>query len=139
MADDITFAPPDDNLFQLLMERAVKGSVPVYGVVLESAKIRLRRTHPAHRPELTRVGAEAVAAMAAAWQRGNPIQPWLYAKGDHYIVADDYFWLALIEKHGIDSFAAQVLGEPLQEGLIQKVGPLEKPQILGLLGLSPKS
>ncbi len=136
--DEIIFAPPDDNHFQLLMERAVKGKVPVYGIVVEAAKVRLRRSYPAHRPELTKVGAEIVAAMAAGWQQGKTIQPWLYTKDNQYIVADDYFWLALIEKYGVDTFAAQVLGKPLQEGLVQKVGPLERSQILRMLGLDPK-
>jgi len=69
-------------------------------------------------------GAEVVQQMFADWQLGKPAQPWLYEKGDEYIVADDYFWLALVEKGRPPTFSAQVLGEPLSAGLIQKVGPL---------------
>ena len=119
--DDLTFAPPDDNHFQLLLGRAIKGEVPVYGVVLQKSQINLRRSFPAHRPELTRHGSDVVAAMAVAWQDGKPVQPWLYVSGEDYVVADDYFWLALIEKYGVESFAAQVIGEPLPDGLVQKV------------------
>jgi len=136
MVDDLTFAPPDDNHFQLLLGRAVKGEVPVYGVVLQKSRINLRRSYPTHRPELTHHGAEVVVAMAAGWQEGRPVQPWLYVSGNDYVVADDYFWLALIEKYGVESFAAQVIGEPLTDGLLQKVGPLSKAQVRDFLGLS---
>ncbi len=73
--------------------------------------------------------------MAAAWQDGKPVQPWLYVSGKDYVVADDYFWLALIEKYDVESFAAQVIGEPMPDGLVQKVGPLSKAQVRGFLGL----
>jgi hypothetical protein len=136
VTDDLTFAPPDDNHFQLLLSRALKGQLPVYGVVLQTSQISLRRSYPMHRPELTRHGAEVIAAMAVAWQDGTPVQPWLYVSGDDYVVADDYFWLALIEKYGVETFAAQVIGEPLSTGLLQKVGPLSNAQVRGFLGLS---
>ena len=134
--DEITFAPPDDNQFQLLLARAMKGELPVYGVVLETAQIQLRRAFPLHRPELTRDGAEMIARMARGWNAGQAVQPWLYVHGSDYIVADDYFWLALIEKFGVESFAAQCIGEPVTKGLVQKVGPLQRSQILNLLGLA---
>jgi hypothetical protein len=69
-------------------------------------------------------GEEIVRQMFEAWQAGQPVQPWLYAEDSCYVVADDYFWLALIERGRPETFAAQVLGAPLDEGLIQKVGPL---------------
>ncbi|MGQ0564494.1 MAG: hypothetical protein ACT4OK_05415 [Gemmobacter sp.] len=138
MIDEITFAPPDDNKFQLLLSRATKGLVPVFGVALETAQIRLRRAFPSHRPELTRDGGQVVLAMAEAWKAGNPVRPWLYVSGGEYIIADDYHWLALIEKYEVESFSAQVLGEPLTEGLLDKVGPLPIARVRSLLGIEPK-
>lgn len=49
--DNLTFAPPDDNHFQLLVGRAIKGAVPVFGVVLQALRIKARRSCPTHRPE----------------------------------------------------------------------------------------
>lgn len=122
--DTIRFAPPDDLEFHMLLLKASRGQVPVYGVVVETETVTLKRAFESHRPELMEGGAEIVSAMMKAWQAGQTTQPWLYAKDGSYIVSDDYFWLALIEKGRPPSFAAQVLGEPLMTGLVQKVGPL---------------
>jgi hypothetical protein len=123
-ADNLHFAPPDDLRFQSLLLRASRGQIPVYGAVIETAKVRIVRAFESHRPETMEGGPEVVQQMFRAWQAGQPAQPWLYVNDGCYIVADDYFWLALIEKGKPTSFAAQVLGEPLDDGLIQKVGPL---------------
>ena len=62
--------------------------------------------------------------MMEDWRAGKHHQPWLYAKGDSYIVADDYFWLAMIERGNPSAFPALVFGEPLEQGLVEKKGPL---------------
>jgi hypothetical protein len=72
-----------------------------------------------------------------AWNSGTPIQPWLYADAGKYVVADDYFWLAAVERGCPPSFAAQVIAEPLSDGLTQKVGPLATSQVKQLLGMKP--
>lgn len=136
MTDEITFAPPDDNEYQTLMLRALRGTLPVFGVAVETAKVVFVRAFPAHRPELTHVGAEIVETMRHNWQAGSPIRPWLWVRDGKYVVSDDYFWLALIEKYRPESIAAQVIGEPLDLGLLHKVGPLPLEQVEGLLGLS---
>ena len=122
--DEISFAPPDDLTFQSLILRATRDQVPAFGAVIRTEDVRLTRAFESHRPENMRGGAEVVRKMFSDWQAGKPTQPWLYAKGDEYIVADDYFWLALVEKGRPPTFSAQILGEPLSAGLIQKVGPL---------------
>lgn len=123
-ADNLHFAPPDDVHFQSLPLRASRRQVPVYGAVIETAKVQIARAFDSHRPEEMPGGQEVVQQMFKVWQSGQPNQPWLYAQDGAYVVADDYFWLALIEKGKPDTFAAQVLGEPLDDGLLQKVGPL---------------
>lgn len=122
--DEMRFAPPDDLTFQSLVLRAKKDLVPVYGVVMRTAEVCLKRAFESYRPEILPGGAEVLQQMFSNWQAGQPVQPWLYTKGSEYIVADDYFWLALIEKGKPETFSAQVIGEPLSAGLVQKVGPL---------------
>ena len=128
------FEPPFDETFRELLAGAVKGTVPVYGVVLELEKVTLKRAHPYFRPEMTEEGQRIVRGMAEAWNAGRPAQPWLYVREGAYVVADDYFWLALVEQGRPDTFVAQVLGEPLEEGLVQKVS-LDRATVRRLLGL----
>ena len=71
-----------------------------------------------------------------AWQTGNRPQPWLYVWDGAYPVADDYCWLALIERGKPESIAAQILGEPLPAGLKQKTGALPPRQVRAMLGLA---
>ena len=122
--DEISFAPPDDLNFQSLVLRASRGQIPVYGVVIATDEVRIVRAFDTHRPENLPGGNDVVRQMIAAWQTGKVTQPWLYAANGHYVVADDYFWLALIERGNPQTFSAQILGEPLSKGLINKVGPL---------------
>ena len=129
------FQPPDDRLFQYLMLQATQGKVEVYGAVIETAKVEFKRTHNSHRPERTEEGQKILQAMWKAWQAGNGPQPWLYVWDGAYAVADDYFWIALIEQGKPEFVAAQILGEPLRVGLKQKIGPLPPEQVRAMLGL----
>ena len=71
-----------------------------------------------------------------AWQTGDRPQPWLYVWDDAYAVADNYFWIALVERGKPKSVAAQMLGEPLHVGLKHKVGPLPPHQVRTVLGFA---
>ncbi|HCE02884.1 MAG TPA: hypothetical protein DEQ98_06540 [Acidobacteria bacterium] len=122
--DQQEFAPPEDVLFLAFVMRAAEGRTPVYGVALETDKVTLKRAFDSHRPERTEVGQEVLKQMMEDWRAGKHHQPWLYAKGDSYIVADDYFWLAMIERGNPSAFPALVFGEPLEQGLVEKKGPL---------------
>ena len=126
--------PPEDRLFQHLMQQAAQGRVDVYGAVIETAKVKFKRTHRSHRPERTQQGQQILQAMWDAWQGGNRPQPWLYVWDGAYAVADDYYWLALIEQGKPKSIAAQILGEPLPAVLKQKTGPLPPWQVRAMLG-----
>lgn len=131
---DTHFAPPSDRLFQDLMHRAIQGEVPVYGTVIEVGKVAFRRSADSFRPETLEGGQAVLHGMWQAWQSGDAVQPWLYVRDGAYIVADDYFWLALIERGKPETVAAQVLGDPLEAGLIEKTGPLPPKFIRSLLG-----
>lgn len=137
--DERTSAPPDDPYFVGLLAGAAKGIVPVFGVVLATADVRIRRFDENHRPDRSQDGRQILAAMAKAWNEGNAVQPWLYVDHDTYVVSDDYFAIALIESGKPSSFAAQVLGQPLPNGLIEKVGPLSPAEVNRMLGLIKKT
>ena len=122
--DDIIFAPPDDLTFQSLILRATKNQIPVYGVVIQTKYVSFVRAYENHRPENLPGGDDALRHMLQEWQVGKSAQPWLYVEDHKYVVADDYFWLALIEKGKPPTVAAQIFGEPLNDGLLRKVGPL---------------
>ena len=125
--------PPEDRLFQDLLRRAAKGEVEVYGVVIDVQKVTFERSFEHHRPEDTEQGQAILRSMFDQWRSGNHTQPWLYAWNGAYVVADDYFWLAVVEKGQPESIAAQVLGKPLKDGLIEQVGPLSVDGVRRLL------
>jgi len=134
--DSNAFKFPDDPRFQWLLEGALKGFVPVFGVVQETEKVTVRRFDDSFHPEQSADGQKVLAALMRDWNAGCPFQPWLYVDSENYIVADDYFWIAAIERGKPSSFAAQVLGEPLARGLIQKVGPFPRSDIQRMLGFT---
>ncbi|MEM6903371.1 MAG: hypothetical protein AAF556_09070 [Pseudomonadota bacterium] len=134
LIDERRFEPPGDAIFLAYVLRAAEGRSPVYGAVLETDKVKLERAVKTHRPERTDAGQEVLSYMMQAWREGSHPQPWLYASRDRYIVADDYFWLAMIEQGSPASFPAFVLGEPLKAGLIEKTGPLGPEVVRGAFG-----
>jgi hypothetical protein len=132
------FRPSDDARFQWLLEGALKGFVSVYGVVLQTAAVRLSRFDDTFRPENSAEGAKVLTQIMSAWNAGDSIQPWLYAEDGRYVVSDDYFWIAAVERGRPDSFAAQLLGAPLAQGIVEKVGPLPMAQVRQMLGLASR-
>ena len=135
---DTTLQPPGDRLFQDLLKRAAKGETPVYGVVLDTQEVAIKRRYENFRPENPEVGEKIIRSMWEAWQSDQGTQPWLCVWDGEYTVADDYFWLALIERGKPRTVAAQVLGEPLEVGLREKVGPLSIETIEKMLGIAWK-
>lgn len=133
---DTALAPPADPIFGYLTEQAVRGSIPVYGVVLDTSSIRLERAFPNFHPEETARGAEMMREIGARWNTGKPSQPWLYFDGVRYVVADDYLTLAAIERGRPSMIAAQLLGTPDGPGVVQKVGPLPLADVRRMLGIS---
>jgi hypothetical protein len=125
-----------DPRFDDLLEKALAGEAPDYGVVIRLADVRMTRFDQMYRPETTEAGTQALAAIMHRWSSGTPVQPWLYVQGACYIFSDDYLALAAIERGQPASFAVQILGEPLSRGLIEKFGPLGLAQIRAMLGIT---
>ena len=127
------FEPPDDPVFQYLLEQAIYGAIPVFGVVMKPH--RLKRYADYYRPETTEEGAQVVRHMIVAWNAGRPVQPWIYPRNAHYIVSDDYFAMAAIEAGRPATIAAQFLGWPNASDILDKQGPLPTEQVKSMIGI----
>lgn len=134
--DTELFRPPHDPYFNKQLEAALSGNVPVYGVVLETAEVCVRRFDDGFRPENSIEGQKVLASLMQGWNTGRPVQPWLYVEKDVYVCPDDYFFVALLELGRPPTFGAQVLGQPLRKGLMQEVGPLPLAQVRTMLGIN---
>jgi hypothetical protein len=138
IADCDKFRPPIDRCFGVLLEYAVSGTVPVYGALLDAEKVQIRRFDENWPPENSADGQKVVASLMQGWNTGRPLQPWLYVEKGIYICSDDYFFIALLEIGRPSTFAAQILGKPLRQGLIQKTGPLPLDQVKAMLGIEKR-
>ncbi len=127
------FMPPDDLVFQHLLEQAVAGQVPVYGIVADVA--RLVPFAEEHRPEETEDGRKIVQTMIRDWQAGNHVQPWVYPRAGEFVVADDYFVLAMAKAGGLTTIGCHCLGEPDRATLHDCQGPLGVDYVRNALGL----
>ena len=67
------FRPPHDPCFNKLLESALSGNVPVYGAVLEAAKVHVRRFDDRFRPENSLEGQKVLASLMQGWNSGSPI------------------------------------------------------------------
>ncbi len=135
--DDTSLAPPDSPRFQTCLGQSLDGRRPVYGCVIETHDVKIVREDPTFHPENTELGRKILPQMIHQWNAGNPIQPWLYVRNNNeYVCADDYFFMALLDSCKPETIAAQILGEPIDTGLIQKVGPLPVEQVKSTLGIA---
>lgn len=103
-------------------------------MVIETEKVMIGCRFKHHRPEDSELGVKVIRSMCKAWQSGKRRQPWLSVWDRECTVADDYFWIALIEKGKPKTVATQVLNEPLDHEPVEKVGPLETETIKKMLG-----
>lgn len=131
---DMSPAPPDDLVFQyLLSEAAVTGRIAVWGIVVSAA--RLIAFNPTFRPEDIGKGPAIVAAIISQWAMGKPPQPWVYPRGDMFVVADDYYALAAIRQADAGTVACQCLGEPDPALVYDRVGPIPLTDVRDMLGV----
>ena len=116
------WVPPDDPVFQHLLQEAVDGRLPVYFAAVPLS--RLRRHSPSFHPELTHGGSDVVSQIMARWHAGDFAKIWVYPAGQQFVVADDYFVLAAAEKGQPDFLPCWILGN-VPEGYAKDVqGPI---------------
>lgn len=131
--DTEALRPPDDPVFQHLLEQAVTGQVPVYGIVVDVALLVPFAAD--HRPEETEGGRKIVQTMTREWQAGNHVQPWVYPKAGKFVVSDDYFVLAMARAGRLETIACQCLGEPDRANVHDCQGPLGSDYVRRALGI----
>ncbi len=126
--------PKQDDHLVALMEGAVRGEVPVYfAAVPLSLCIPFG---PDYRPELHRVGAEAIDQTIEAWQKGKFAKLVVYQRGVWFVVADDYIPLFAALRGRPDYVPCWVLGKPAG-GLVKDVqGPIAPADVPELFGLA---
>lgn len=127
------FRPADDLVFQYLLEQAVEGKVPVYGIVVDVA--RLVPFAEEHRPEESEDGRKIVQSMIREWQAGKHVQPWVYPRVGEFVVADDYFVLAMSKSGRLQTIGCLCLGEPDRATLHDCQGPLGVDYVRKALGV----
>jgi hypothetical protein len=91
---DGRFAPPQDPVFLYLLEQAVYGHVPVFGVVMSPS--RLQRFDSTFNPENTPGGAAMVSQIMKRWNMGEPFQMWVYPRRKH---CSANAWRAIRRRH----------------------------------------
>ena len=131
--DTETLRPLDDPVFQLLLEQAVTGQVPVYGIVVDVALLVPFAVD--HCPEGTAEGRSIVQSMIGAWQDGQRFQPWVYPRAGQFVVSDDYMILAMAKAGGLETIGCRCLGEPDRATLHDCQGPLGVDYVCMALGL----
>jgi hypothetical protein len=131
--DTESLRPPDDPVFQHLLEQAVTGQVPVYGIVVDVALLVPFAAD--HNPQGTAEGRSIVQSMIGAWQEGQRFQPWVYPRAGQFVVSDDYMILAMAKAGGLETIGCQCLGEPDRANVHDCQGPLGVDYVRKALGV----
>lgn len=131
--DTERFEPPPDPVFQYLLEQAWRGSVIVYWAEVPLNSVQ--RFDPLWKPERLPGGAPAMQAVMRAIGEGHVPRPWVYPRGDRFIMSDDYFTLACFEMLKVETVRVWHLGVP-PDGLPSH-GPLAIEIIRGAIEGSP--
>lgn len=126
--------PLEDKVFTYLLEQAVAGVIPVYyGAV---PFIMIRPFDEGYRPEAHPVGKAAVDAIIQDWSEGKFQKVWVYPKGNHFILSDDYIVYAAAQQGQPDYLPCWILGKPEGPAVKDVQGPIAKNDLLRLLGFS---
>jgi len=131
-----TFKPPDDPVYQYLLEEAVTGRVPIYFAAVPLALIT--PFAPDFHPEKSPEGEHIVQAVMTEWRAGNFRNLWVYPHEDHFIMADDYFTYVAALKGQPDFVPCWVLGYPALPGVKQVQGPIKVEDVRRLLDLAER-
>lgn len=128
------FKPPDDPLFAYLLDETIAGRVPVY---FASIPLKIIRPFaPDFHPETHPIGKEMVEAITADWREGHFHFMWVYPKGGHFVMSDDYLTFASAVQGQPDFMPCWVLGDPRLPGVKDIQGPIRHEDVRKLLGLS---
>lgn len=128
------WTPPDDPVFQYLLQEALYGHLPIFFAAVSLP--RVRRYAPDFRPERTEEGPAVVQQIINRWRKGDTPYCWVYPKGELFILSDDYFTLAAAELGQPDFIPCWVLGHPSPDGAKDIQGPMKQMDMRKMLGMS---
>jgi hypothetical protein len=126
--------PLHDPVFSHLLESALSGRVDVYFAAVPRNAIR--PFDPDYQPQRHPVGQAAIQDVVARWEKGQRQPVWVYQKGDHCVLADDYVVLEAAKITAPDYLQCWVLGRPELKGVVDVQGPLEEADVRKAIGLS---
>ena len=126
--------PLFDPVFNHLLEGAAQGRVDVYFAAVPFDLIR--PFDPDYDPSKHPVGEAAIVAVSDEWRRGHFPQLWLYEKGDHIVMSDDYIPWAAALRGKPDYVPGWILGKPLNPRLADVQGPLRLEDVRAAIGLA---
>lgn len=126
---DNMFKPPHDPIFDTLFGLAMQGDLMVYFAAVPlhlikpfSAEFKVS-SHP--------VGQRIVDAIIADATRGNFRKIWVYEKGEHFIMSDDYPSYEACLQGQPDCVPCWTLGKPRNPLAQQVQGPFDARQAAG--------
>jgi hypothetical protein len=126
--------PQTDEIFMYLLEQAIRGGVLVYYGAVPFDLIRPYDTN--YNPEAHLAGKAAIQKVMEAWQAGHFAHSWVYPRGDHFILADDYITYAAAKKGKPDFLPCWILGLPTATGVKDVQGPIATEDVRSLLGFT---
>jgi hypothetical protein len=129
--DTHSFKPPDDPVYQYLLEEAGKGRIPVYFAAVPLSLIQ--PYDPEFHPEKTPKGKEVLDSTVAFSQGGKFHYLWIYPRQEHFVMSDDYLTYAAALKLQPDFLQCMVLGHPNMPGVKDAQGPIRTEDIRKLL------
>jgi len=77
--DGNQWTPPDDPVFQYLLQEALYGHLPIFFAAVSLP--RVRRYAPDFRPERTEEGPAVVRQIINRWRKGDTPYCWVYPEG----------------------------------------------------------
>lgn len=126
--------PLYDPVFAHLLEGAVRGVVPVYYAALPPSLIAPfdRDYSPSKHP----LGEETIQQVMTAWRQGQVERAWVYEKGEHFVLSDDYIVLEAVRRGNPDYMPCWILGKPGHPDAKDVQGPISASDVSRLLGFA---
>jgi hypothetical protein len=126
---DNQFKPPHDEVFDTLFGLAMQGDLMVYfaAVPLRLIKPFSKEFKVASIPN----GQQIIDSIFEEAVRGKHQQIWVYEKGDHFVMSDDYLIYEACLRGQPDFVGCWVLGRPRNPLAKQVQGPVDARQVAG--------
>jgi hypothetical protein len=123
--------PPRDPMLMQLLERALKGDIPVY-----FAAIPLRLVRPfstLYNPSQHPAGRQAIAEVQERWKRQEFTHMVVYQQDDKFVMSDDYITYYACLEGNPDYVPCWVLGNCTSPDACDVQGPIRREDLRRIL------